>query len=881
MQTFQSLLRRGGVEDVELGLQWDSATLADEVIRRAVVLSQMGIGRGSKVVIAHSGSARFFADLFAVWTVRATAVCLDSALTSTELEIVIGFTEPAAILVDCSAPSGRFSAPILELARRRPSRVDTIFADPTPDDPALVLFTSGTTGNPKGVVLSFRALKTRIELNIAAIGEKALKRALVTLPTHFGHGLIGNALTPMVAGGHVVLLPRGFSLPENLGRLVDKHCISFMSSVPALWRGVTRLSRPPSGSSLIRVHVGSSPLSARLWSEIAAWSRAEVVNCYGMTETANWIAGASSRSDGIATGLVGRPWGGLASVIDDDGEIQTIGTGEVVIKSPTLMSGYLKREDLTTAATINGWLRTGDRGTTDELGRVWLTGRVKDEINRAGFKVQPAEMDHLLETHPGIAEACVFAIPNSISGESIGAAIRFVKGANPSTDSLRSWCRERLRRQAVPDRWFIVDRIPRNTRGKVNRNALARILVGPSESTHSTRNGVADNPVSVARGNPTEAQTDDTLTVRVRDAVKRAWATILDEQSLQADTQWHKAGGDSLGALRLFFMIESELSTKLPLETLVEAITPSNLVKSIEIILNSDVTEAHDASRRLPRVFFFPHAHGDTPSLAQFRSAMKDHIHFIVIHYPQLKEMINGGGKFDLLVDAAQAQILAPNGEKPILMVGTSFGGFVAWETARRLSNVGHRVAFLGLIDSRLVEVPRGSFGRLSRLFTRGWWRSDYFVRLRGPSMRILILAVRSLAVYFPLSVLYQFSRLGNLLTAKAAFEFRLALVSQLRAKSLRKDLIGPLDVSTTLFRSDEYAMDLPDHGWNRLCDQLVVVPIHGGHVSMNSEELCAKLIQAVAGLSGSRNEAAVIHRGSIAAHGGDQGEEPSKRLQN
>ena len=147
--------------------------------------------------------------------------------------------------------------------------------------------------------------------------------------------------------------------------------------------------------------------------------------------------------------------------------------------------------------------------------------------------------------------------------------------------------------------------------------------------------------------------------------------------------------------------------------------------------------------------------------------------------------------------------------------------------------------------------------------------------------MRILILAVRSLAVYFPLSVLYQFSRLGNLLTAKAAFEFRLALVSQLRAKSLRKDLIGPLDVSTTLFRSDEYAMDLPDHGWNRLCDQLVVVPIHGGHVSMNSEELCAKLIQAVAGLSGSRNEAAVIHRGSITAHGGDQGEEPSKRLQN
>jgi thioesterase domain-containing protein len=142
------------------------------------------------------------------------------------------------------------------------------------------------------------------------------------------------------------------------------------------------------------------------------------------------------------------------------------------------------------------------------------------------------------------------------------------------------------------------------------------------------------------------------------------------------------------------------------------------------MILKSHEPEAHDARRRLPLVFFFPHAYGDTPSLAEFRSVMKDHIRFIVIHYPQLRDLVSGGGRSDLLVDSAEAQILAQCSEEPYLMVGTSFGGFVAWETARRLAAAGRRVAFLGLLDSRLVQQPWSFFARVSKLFTPDWWRS-------------------------------------------------------------------------------------------------------------------------------------------------------------
>ena len=279
----------------------------------------MNIGRGSLVGILHNGSAHFFADLFATWMVGATAACLDSLLTDAELEIITGFAKPAVLLVNRTTRAVKLSTPVAEL-ETSPAADLNITSDFHPDDPALVLFTSGTTGNPKGVVLTFRALLARISANVGVIGSAALGRTLVALPTHFGHGLIGNSLTPFMNGGEIVLHPLGASLASNLGRIIDDHRISFMSSVPALWHLAKSHSHPPTRGSLMRVHVGSAPLSEQLWSEIAAWSAAEVVNCYGLTETANWIAGASSKLDGIAEGLMGRSWGSTIAVRDDEGQ---------------------------------------------------------------------------------------------------------------------------------------------------------------------------------------------------------------------------------------------------------------------------------------------------------------------------------------------------------------------------------------------------------------------------------------------------------------------------------------------------------------------------------------------------------------------------------
>ena len=454
-----AIQRFGTIHDLVSGISWSADQLAAEVERRAAGLSV--VNPGSIVAITHGGTAAFFADLFAVWSRGGAAACLDPALTQSERDNVIAFCNASVVL----------SA---EGAAKRDG------AGRAPDGTALILFTSGTTGAPKGVVLSSQALFARIELNRRAIGDDTLARTLVTLPTHFGHGLIGNALTPLVARGDIVLAPRGLGLAQQLGSHIDKHGVTFMSSVPSLWQMALRMSPRPSKQTLQRVHIGSAPLSAATWQRIQDWCGCPVVNCYGITETSNWIAGASTAEHPPSDGFVGKPWGGRAGVVTADGKIAASGEGEIAIQSPALMTGYLSRPDLTTAVLKDGWYRTGDLGEVNERGEIRLTGRAKDEINRAGFKIQPAEIDMLLERHPSVAEACTFGAPDAISGEIVAVAVRLAPGAKETAQTLRKWCQTYLRREATPERWFFVDEIPKTSRGKVSRDSVRKALLEKS-----------------------------------------------------------------------------------------------------------------------------------------------------------------------------------------------------------------------------------------------------------------------------------------------------------------------------------------------------------------------------------------------------------------
>jgi oxalate---CoA ligase len=814
LQILDSAFKCGGIEDIGLGESWNSVRLFNEVDRRAAALSDMGFGRGSVIAIGHGGTARFFADLFAIWKIGGTAACLDPTLTAGELRNVVEFSKSAALLVDGALSVEGLSLPVIDVGRSEPTAAAFAVSEPSPDAPALLLFTSGTTGTPKGVVLSFRALRARIEANIAAIGKTALRRALVSLPTHFGHGLIGNSLTPLLSGGDIVLHPLGVQMATDLGRIIDDHDITFMSSVPTLWRMTLPRSAPPNKRTLLRVHVGSAPFPAALWSQVVAWSGAEVVNCYGTTETANWIAGASSRADGVADGLIGRMWGGSAALLDQTGEVRKTGDGEILIRSPSLMSGYLDRPDLTSAALHDGWYRTGDRGSIDQEGRLRLTGRIKDEINRAGFKVQPAEIDTLLEKHPAIAEACIFGVGDALGGEAIAAAVRLKNGANVSSQKLQAWCLERVRREAVPEHWFFVSEIPRTARGKVSRDVVRRTLINERADTLTQ---ATKEPRDTAPVVPASA---------VKSAVSHAWTEVFGPDSLAADTQLSDTGGDSLDAMRLWLLIEQALGTRLLMDVLDADPRATELVVALERQLSS--RSSNDGQL----VFLMTPAHGDLPGLAHFRAALSSQIRFNLIEYPDWRKMIESGSRFEALVEAAVEQICQQTLEhEACYLVGYSFGGFVAFEAARRLVEQGRHISFLGLIDSRTSRPTDATPTR----------KPPFVLALVGKIISALILA----SAFRPLKLI---GEMATWLPAKSAFTVEFMLNFRLRTKSLRLLQLEPLKAPVTLFRSDEGPSR--DNGWGPYCSELTIVPIGGDHHSIlappHIDLLSARFLQSI-----------------------------------
>lgn len=467
------------ITDAYSGVSVSGEEMLVQIERRASILNSMGVGPDTRVLIVHGGTAEFFQDLFAVWKNGACALVISPRTTSYELDNIIQSSfKPVKTVLTKGVNPGIEHPNVADLTLDRGCVEGNIRINGNLDDEALILFTSGTTGQPKGVVHTFRSLFSRTSLNQQFISRTECRNTLCVLPTHFGHGLIGNCMTALAHGNRLHLMTN--PEPSNLMRLdetIDKYEINFFSSVPAAWKVVLRYAGEPKKGSIKRISVGSAPLSSELWLDMIRWSGTrEVMNMYGITEAANWICGASAARFEPEDGLIGNMWGGHAAVLDGDGNVADSGEGELLVSTPALMRGYDGQPELTNSVLRQGWFHTGDQGLITKDG-MYLTGRLKYQINVAGMKVQPEDIDLLLERHGKVTEACAFGVGNEISGQMVAVAI-VVKGDDEATrkaalDELKSWSAERFNPDKLPKRWYLVDEIPKTDRGKVNRSVVA------------------------------------------------------------------------------------------------------------------------------------------------------------------------------------------------------------------------------------------------------------------------------------------------------------------------------------------------------------------------------------------------------------------------
>ncbi|MFQ5681949.1 MAG: AMP-binding protein [Candidatus Binatia bacterium] len=493
-------LEVGSLIEVVSGNRWHPGEIFRQVAGRIRRYRYEGMAAGDRVFLHFGNRLEFFADLLAIWKLGAVAIPVDGRLTAFEVLTLARAADPRFSIIDektdPSTIEGVSSGSVrvmntLDVETDAGAVPDSNFVESPAklEDDALILFTSGSTGTPKGVVHTHGSLRARWLALRESLGLSSYRRTLCLLPTHFGHGLICNCLFPWLFGQDLFIAPPYHpELIMRLGSLIDEHKITFLSSVPSLWQLALKTSRSPKAQTLERVHCGSAPLSAHLWQEIQSWASTKAVfNAYGITETASWVAGTTLADFTPMDGLVGKPWGAVIKILktcdtstlwDPGMECAPGKSGYVWINTPALMRGYLNQDHLTGQVIRKGWFLTGDIGVFDEHGVFFLKGREREEINKSGIKIYPADIDAVAEQFERTVDVCTFGFDDQLCGQNVGMAVVLKDTETTTIRELYWWMKSHLAEFKIPVRWYLMDSIPRSSRGKTNRSAVMKQCAG-------------------------------------------------------------------------------------------------------------------------------------------------------------------------------------------------------------------------------------------------------------------------------------------------------------------------------------------------------------------------------------------------------------------
>ncbi len=481
------------------GRAWlESASLLGLVRETCRSLNSVGIGRGDRVAIVLPNGPEMAAVFIAI-AAACSAAPLNPAYKDEEFSFYLTDLKPKALLIlkdwdsparavaarlsiplialstDTSMPAGQFrldagALPQAEAAHPGPA---------TSEDEALVLHTSGTTARPKIVPLTGANLAASARHIGATLRLAPGDVCFNIMPLFHIHGLIAATLSSLAAGA-AVACSGGFSAIHFLSQ-AEQAGATWYTAVPTMHQAILgRVERERDRARALRlrfIRSSSSSLPPQVMIALEDVFGAPVIESYGMTEATHQMTSNPLPPGVRKPGCVGPAAGPEVAIMDEAGNLLPRGAeGEVVIRGPNVTEGYADNPEANAKSFTNGWFRTGDQGRLDEDGYLWLTGRLKEIINRGGEKISPIEVDTVLMDHPAIAQVVTFAMPNPLLGEEVAAAVVTRDGASVTETEIREFCAIHLAHFKVPRKVLFMKEIPKGATGKLQRIGLAQKL---------------------------------------------------------------------------------------------------------------------------------------------------------------------------------------------------------------------------------------------------------------------------------------------------------------------------------------------------------------------------------------------------------------------
>jgi malonyl-CoA/methylmalonyl-CoA synthetase len=465
---------------------WITGAQLDERSRTvAAELHRRGAGRGCRVLLSGANDIDLVVAHVALMRLGAVVVPVNGAYREREVTHIVRDCRPVMAIVDqhwapwiASVDERCVVVSVGDVARVDRPLDPTIDIDSVgPDSPAMIGYTSGTTGAPKGAVLNHANLLASVAALAIAWRWTRDDRLVLCLPMFHMHGLGVGLHGTLFAGASAVLL-EGFD-PDVVIDTACEHDATLFFGVPTMYHRLVECKRVGELARLRLCVAGSAPLPPSVHDAFRAATGRTVLERYGMTETVMLV---SNPYEGERrAGSVGFPLPGVeVRFARDAGALVDLPTaaidglaGEIVVRGPNVFRGYWERPASNVAAFTDGWFRTGDLATVASDGYITIVGRAKELIISGGFNVYPREVEEVLAAHPAIADVAVVGTPSGEWGEEVTAFVVVRSGHDaPDREGLREFCQEQLARFKLPRRVVIVDTLPRNALGKVVKHEL-------------------------------------------------------------------------------------------------------------------------------------------------------------------------------------------------------------------------------------------------------------------------------------------------------------------------------------------------------------------------------------------------------------------------